>query len=164
MSATLLELRQLSVSFTTDDGTVRAVDGIDLSLRAAARSGLVGESGCGKSVTSLAIMGLLPTGKAAVNGEVRFEGRDLLDPMPTLRDLRGDRLAMIFQEPMTSLNPAYTIGDQIIEAILRHRGVCGAAGARRAPSSCCASSASPRPSSASTIIRTSCPAACASAS
>ncbi|SKA38643.1 peptide/nickel transport system ATP-binding protein [Enhydrobacter aerosaccus] len=121
MTAPLLELRQLAVSFATDDGTVRAVDGIDLALQRGRTLGLVGESGCGKSVTSLAIMGLLPPDHSRVSGEVRFEGRDLLKETPrTLRDLRGARLAMIFQEPMTSLNPAFTIGNQIVEAIRRH--------------------------------------------
>jgi peptide/nickel transport system ATP-binding protein len=124
MSETLLDLRSLSVSFAIDDGTVRAVDGIDLSLARGRTLGLVGESGCGKSVTSLAIMGLLPPENARVKGEVRFEGNDLLKvDARTLRDLRGARLAMIFQEPMTSLNPAYTIGNQIIEAIQQHQGL-----------------------------------------
>ena len=127
----LLELSKLSVSFATDDGVVQAVDGIDLSLQRGRTLGVVGESGCGKSVTSLAIMGLLPPENAKVGGEVRFEGRDLLKaPAGEMRDLRGRRLAMIFQEPMTSLNPSYTIGDQIIEAIQRHQGV-GAAEARQ---------------------------------
>jgi peptide/nickel transport system ATP-binding protein len=120
----LLELRHLAVSFATDDGTVHAVDGIDLSLARGRTLGLVGESGCGKSVTSLAIMGLLPPENSKVKGEVRFEGRDLLTlDADTIRDLRGARLAMIFQEPMTSLNPAYTVGDQIVEAIQRHQGL-----------------------------------------
>jgi len=130
MSAALLELRRLSVSFATDDGIVRAVDGIDLALQSGRTLGLVGESGCGKSVTSLAVMGLLPPENSQVSGEVHFEGRDLLKiPVSELRDLRGARLAMIFQEPMTSLNPSYTIGNQIIEAIQRHQGL-GAAEAR----------------------------------
>jgi peptide/nickel transport system ATP-binding protein len=133
MSETLLDLRGLSVSFTTDDGIVRAVDGIDLSLARGHTLGLVGESGCGKSVTSLAIMGLLPPENAQVTGEVRFEGNDLLGiDARTLRDLRGARLAMIFQEPMTSLNPAYTIGNQIIEAIQRHQGLSAADARARA--------------------------------
>jgi peptide/nickel transport system ATP-binding protein len=120
----LLELRHLAVSFATDDGTVHAVDGIDLSLARGRTLGLVGESGCGKSVTSLAIMGLLPPENSKVKGEVRFEGRDLLTlDADTIRDLRGARLAMIFQEPMTSLNPAYTVGDQIVEVIQRHQGL-----------------------------------------
>ena len=132
MSA-LLELRRLAVSFATDDGTVRAVDGIDLSLERGRTLGLVGESGCGKSVTSLAVMGLLPPENSKVEGEVRFEGRDLLSASAgEIRDLRGARLAMIFQEPMTSLNPAYTIGDQIIEAIQRHQGLAAAEARARA--------------------------------
>ena len=117
----LLELRNLAVSFATDDGMVRAVDGIDLAVPRGHTLGLVGESGSGKSVTSLAVMGLLPKETATVSGAVRFEGRDLLAVSAReLRDLRGGRLAMIFQEPMTSLNPAYTIGNQIVEAIRRH--------------------------------------------
>jgi peptide/nickel transport system ATP-binding protein len=124
MSQPLLELRRLAVSFSTDDGTVHAVDGIDLALAKGRTLGLVGESGCGKSVTSLAVMGLLPPENSHVSGEVEFEGRDLLKiPKAELRDLRGARLAMIFQEPMTSLNPSYTVGNQIIEAIQRHQGL-----------------------------------------
>src|SRR6185369_3848221 len=90
----LLELRRLAVSFATDDGTVQAVDGIDLSLARGHTLGLVGEAGCGKSVTSLAIMGLLPPEHSKVEGEVHFEGRDLLTlDAGTIRDLRGNRLA-----------------------------------------------------------------------
>jgi peptide/nickel transport system ATP-binding protein len=120
----LLDLRALTVSFATDDGSVRAVDGIDLSVERGRTLGLVGESGCGKSVTSLAIMGLLPPENSTVDGEIRFEGRDLLKlDANQRRDMRGSRVAMIFQEPMTSLNPSYTIGDQIVEAIQRHKGL-----------------------------------------
>ena len=120
----LIEIEGLRVVFHGDDGrTTRAVDSVDLSVANGATLGLVGESGCGKSVTSLAIMGLLSKHSAEVSGSIRFDGFDLLDvPDETLRDLRGNRLAMIFQEPMTSLNPSFTIGDQIIETILRHRG------------------------------------------
>jgi len=133
MTEPLLELRGLAVDFATDDGTVHAVDGLDLALGRGRTLGLVGESGCGKSVTSLAIMGLLPPENSKVRGEIVFEGRDLLTIEPHLmRDLRGARLAMIFQEPMTSLNPAYTIGDQIIEAIQRHQGLDAAAARARA--------------------------------
>jgi peptide/nickel transport system ATP-binding protein len=129
----LLELRRLAVSFATDDGTVHAVDGIDLALARGRTLGLVGESGCGKSVTSLAIMGLLPPENSKVKGEVRFEGRDLLTlDANTIRDLRGARLAMIFQEPMTSLNPAYTVGDQIVEAIQQHQRLSAADARARA--------------------------------
>ena len=159
----LIEIEGLRVLFHGDDGrTTHAVDALDLKLEPGATLGLVGESGCGKSVTSLAIMGLLPRRSADVSGMIRFDGFDLLrTPDETLRDLRGNRLAMIFQEPMTSLNPSFTIGDQIIETILRHRG-----GSRRATarSSCCAGCTSPPPSGGSTNIRTSFRAACASAS
>ena len=125
MTATpLIEIEGLRVRFHGDDGrTTHAVDGVDLSVAHGATLGLVGESGCGKSVTSLAIMGLLPKRSAEVSGSIRFDGFDLLKVSDqTLRDLRGNRLAMIFQEPMTSLNPSFTIGDQIVETILRHRG------------------------------------------
>ncbi|KAF0105528.1 MAG: peptide/nickel transport system ATP-binding protein [Rhodospirillaceae bacterium] len=133
MSDPLLELRGLTVDFATDDGVVHAVDGIDLALGRGRTLGLVGESGCGKSVTSLAIMGLLPPENSMVGGQVVFEGRDLLTlDAHLLRDLRGARLAMIFQEPMTSLNPSYTIGDQIIEAIQRHQDLDKAAARARA--------------------------------
>jgi peptide/nickel transport system ATP-binding protein len=123
-SAPLIEIEGLRVVFHGDDGrTTHAVDQVDLAVANGATLGLVGESGCGKSVTSLAIMGLLPTRSAEVTGTIRFDGFDLLEvPDETLRDLRGNRLAMIFQEPMTSLNPSFTVGDQIIETILRHRG------------------------------------------
>ncbi len=133
MSEALLELRGLTVDFATDDGIVHAVDGLDLALGRGRTLGLVGESGCGKSVTSLAIMGLLPPENSKVGGQVVFEGRDLLTlDAHLIRDLRGARLAMIFQEPMTSLNPSYTIGDQIIEAIQRHQGLDKAAARARA--------------------------------
>ncbi len=122
--APLIEIEGLQVIFHGDDGrATHAVDRVDLSVAKGATLGLVGESGCGKSVTSLAIMGLLSKHSAEVTGAIRFDGFDLLEvPDQTLRDLRGNRLAMIFQEPMTSLNPSLTIGDQIIETILRHRG------------------------------------------
>jgi len=120
----LIEIEGLRVLFHGDDGrTTHAVDRVDLAVANGATLGIVGESGSGKSVTSLAIMGLLSKQSAEVSGSIRFDGFDLLDASDqTLRDLRGNRLAMIFQEPMTSLNPSFTIGDQIIETILRHRG------------------------------------------
>ena len=120
----LIDIQHLRVLFHGDDGrTTHAVDSVDLSVAHGATLGLVGESGCGKSVTSLAIMGLLSKRSTEVSGSIRFDGFDLLQTGDeTLRDLRGNRLAMIFQEPMTSLNPSFTIGDQIIETILRHRG------------------------------------------
>jgi oligopeptide/dipeptide ABC transporter ATP-binding protein len=118
----LLEIRDLKTWFDGDGGTYRAVDGISFSLEAGRTLGIVGESGCGKSVTSLSIMGLVPQPPGRIaGGEILFEGVDLLKlDAAALRDLRGARMAMIFQEPMTSLNPAYTVGDQIVEGILRH--------------------------------------------
>src|SRR5579871_5006617 len=132
--APLIEIRDLRVTFRADDGrTTHAVDAVDLAVARGATLGLVGESGCGKSVTSLAVMGLLPKQSAEVTGSIRFDGFDLLDiPDQVRRDLRGNRLAMIFQEPMTSLNPSLTVGDQIIESILRHRGGSRSAARKRA--------------------------------
>jgi peptide/nickel transport system ATP-binding protein len=104
---------------------VRAVDGVDFSLERGRTLGIVGESGCGKSVTALTIMGLVPQPPGRIaGGEVLLDGEDLLKAPPRrLRDLRGDKLSMIFQEPMTSLNPAFPVGEQIAEALLRHRKI-----------------------------------------
>jgi peptide/nickel transport system ATP-binding protein len=134
MTEPLLAIDDLAVTFRGQDGRrTHAVDGVSFDLAAGRTLGIVGESGSGKSVTSLSIMGLLPKDTAEVTGKIRFDGRDLLTlPAAELRDLRGDRLAMIFQEPMTSLNPSFTIGDQISEAIIRHRKVSAEAAARHA--------------------------------
>ena len=122
-AAALLEVRGLRTHFASERGEVRAVDGIGFSLERGRTLGIVGESGCGKSVTALSIMGLVPQPPGRIaGGEVLFEGEDLLKaPAQRLRDLRGDRLSMIFQEPMSSLNPAFQVGEQIAEAILRHK-------------------------------------------
>jgi len=122
MSA-LLEVDGLRTSFRVEAGEFSAVDGVSFTLDAGRTLGLVGESGCGKSVTALSIMGLVPAPAGRiVAGSVRFEGIDLLQlSAAELRELRGDRISMIFQEPMTSLNPAFTVGEQIVEGILRHR-------------------------------------------
>jgi len=118
----LLDVRHLRTTFATDDGEFAAVDGVSFTLEAGRTLGLVGESGCGKSVTSLSIMGLVAKPPGRVEGQILFDGADLLRmSVGELRELRGNRLSMIFQEPMTSLNPAFTIGEQINEAILRHR-------------------------------------------
>ncbi len=121
----LLEVRDLRTHFTTEAGEFAAVDGVSFTLSEGRTLGLVGESGCGKSVTSLSIMGLVPQPPGRIaGGEILFEGEDLLRVAPSeLRELRGNRISMIFQEPMTSLNPAFTVGDQIAEGILRHRKV-----------------------------------------
>ncbi len=123
--APLLEVRDLKTYFATEEGEFRAVDGVSFAVAPGRTLGIVGESGCGKSVTSLSIMRLIPTPPGRIaGGEVMFEGRDLLKlPTSELRALRGNQISMIFQEPMTSLNPAFTVGDQIAEAIRYHKKV-----------------------------------------
>ena len=130
----LLEIADLSISFSGDGTRVtHAVQGVDLTLGRGRTLGLVGESGCGKSVTALSIMRLLPTETATIKGRIEFEGRNLGGLAEReMQDLRGNRLAMIFQEPMTSLNPSYTIGDQIGEVLQRHRGLSRADAHRQA--------------------------------
>jgi peptide/nickel transport system ATP-binding protein len=121
----LLEIDNLQTHFFTPAGVVRAVDGVSYSVRPRETLGVVGESGCGKSVTALSILRLVasPPGKI-VGGSIRFEGRNLLDLRESdMEDLRGNDIAMIFQEPMTSLNPLLTIGRQIAEAVELHRGL-----------------------------------------
>ena len=125
MSA-LLQVEGLRTSFKLEGGgEFSPVDGVSFSVHAGRTLGIVGESGCGKSVTSLSIMGLLPKGQGRVSaGSVVFEGRDLAQLNPDeMRHLRGNRMAMIFQEPMTSLNPAFTIGQQLIEGIRCHQDI-----------------------------------------
>jgi oligopeptide/dipeptide ABC transporter ATP-binding protein len=130
----LLDVRGLRTHFHVMDGVVKAVDGVDFSLARGQTLGLVGESGCGKSVTALSIMRLIdsPPGRI-VGGEIWFDGRDLrqLDESG-MRDVRGNEIAMIFQEPMTSLNPVFTVGEQIAEAVRLHQHVGGAEARNRA--------------------------------
>jgi len=118
----VLTVDNLSIRFRGQP--VDLIDGVSFSIPAGKTLCLVGESGCGKSVTSLAVMGLLPKRAATItSGSVRFRGQDLLAmPSDDLGDLRGNRMAMIFQEPMTSLNPVFTVGDQVAEAVRRHKG------------------------------------------
>ncbi len=124
----LLSVEDLRTQFPTSAGVVRAVDGVSFAIERGEVLGLVGESGCGKSVTSLSIMRLVPLPGRVVTGRVRLEGEDLLDKdAEAMRRVRGARIAMVFQEPMTSLNPVFTIGDQIAAAVLAHAG-----GTRRA--------------------------------
>ena len=120
----LLEVRGLRTTFKSERGEVRAVDGVDFRLERGRTLGIVGESGCGKSVTALSIMGLVPQPPGRIaGGEVLFEGEDLLKCAPQrMRDLRGDKLAMIFQEPMTALNPVSPVGRQIAEMFVLHKG------------------------------------------
>src|SRR5579862_2734221 len=120
----VLAVRGLSVSFATEGGALRAVNDLSFSLRPGETLGLVGESGCGKSTAGFALMGLLPRNGKVTGGEVIFEGRDLLRlPPRVLRALRGDRISMIFQNPMTSLDPAFSIGSQITDVLREHRGL-----------------------------------------
>ena len=121
----LLEVRDLSVTFDTDDGAVQAVDRVSYTVRRGQALGIVGESGSGKSVSSLTVMGLTRfAGNARVSGQVLFEGRDLLGAGDEdLRSLRGGEMSMIFQDPLSSLHPFYKIGDQLIEAVRVHRDV-----------------------------------------
>ena len=123
--APLLELEELSVGIRSDRGVFSAVEGLSLSINKGEVLGLVGESGCGKSITALAIMGLLAAPAVRVTGgRIRFASQDLLALSDDQRrHLRGDRIGMIFQEPMTSLNPVYTVGDQLVEALRTHRAV-----------------------------------------
>jgi oligopeptide/dipeptide ABC transporter ATP-binding protein len=120
----LLRIRDLTVAFRSDRGEVRAVDGVSLSLSKGTTLGLVGESGCGKTMTALACLGLVPEPGRIAAGEVLFEGRDLTRlGEDEIAPLRGSRIAMIFQEPMTSLNPVMTVGDQIAESLRIHRAM-----------------------------------------
>tara|TARA_R110000772_G_scaffold61283_1_gene138101 strand:+ start:91474 stop:92445 length:972 start_codon:yes stop_codon:yes gene_type:complete len=129
----LLEVDQLITEFATDEGLVRAVDGVSFTVEAGATLGIVGESGCGKSVTALSIMRLLPQPMGRIaGGSLRFQGTDLarLD-IPAMQKIRGRRIGMVFQEPMTALNPVHTIGRQLTEGMLLHK-VCEPANALRA--------------------------------
>ena len=119
----LVELKDLQTHFFTPEGTVRAVDGVSFSVGKGRTLGVLGESGCGKSVTAMSIMRLIPDPPGKIlGGSIEFEGQNLLTlPMSKMRSIRGKSISMIFQEPMTSLNPVYTIGDQIGEAYLTHQ-------------------------------------------
>jgi len=119
-----LKVKNLKTYFFTDDGVVKAVDGVNFEVYPGETLGIVGESGCGKSVTSLSILRLLDEKGRIVDGEIIFDGKDLTKlSEDEMRDIRGNDIAMIFQEPMVALNPVYTIGDQIMEAIILHQKV-----------------------------------------
>ncbi len=129
---TLLEVTNLQTHFATDDGVVRAVQGLSFSIGAGETVGIVGESGCGKSVTSMSILRLVAEPPGKIAGSVRFRGRELLTlPEAEMQALRGKDIAMIFQEPMTSLNPVLTVGRQIGEVLRLHEGLDGAAAMAR---------------------------------
>ena len=125
MAERLLDVKNLKTHFFTDEGIVRAVDGVDLYINKGETLGVVGESGSGKSVTALSIMRLIPTPPGRiVEGTINYSGKSLLDlPPAQMRKIRGKEISMIFQEPMTSLNPVFTVGEQIAEAIRLHEGL-----------------------------------------
>jgi peptide/nickel transport system ATP-binding protein/oligopeptide transport system ATP-binding protein len=130
----LLRIKNLKTFFHTDEGTSRAVDGMDLTVESGRTLGVIGESGSGKSVTALSVLRLVPSppGKI-ISGEVIFNGEDLLHKTPgQMRRIRGNEISMIFQEPMTSLNPVYTIGNQIMESIILHQNLNKADARRKA--------------------------------
>jgi oligopeptide/dipeptide ABC transporter ATP-binding protein len=133
MAERLLEVDDLHVHFTTEDGVVKAVDGVTFELERGKVLGIVGESGSGKSVTAMTLMGLTRDINARFQGEVRYKGKNLLEVSNAeMQDYRGNELGMIFQDPMTSLNPVYRIGEQIVEAIRSHEGLDKRAAKRRA--------------------------------
>ena len=121
----LLEVTDLRVHFTTDAGVARAVDGVSFEVGVGETLGIVGESGCGKTVTALSLLGLIPSppGQIISGSSIRFDDEELLEVRPArLREIRGNEISMIFQEPMTSLNPVFTVGRQIAEVLSLHRG------------------------------------------
>src|SRR5947208_6913102 len=124
MAERLLDVKSLKTYFFTDEGVVRAVDGVDLYINKGETLGIVGESGSGKSVTALSVMRLIPQPPGRiVEGTITYGGRSLLDlPPAQMRKIRGKEISMIFQEPMTSLNPVLTVGEQIAEAVRLHEG------------------------------------------
>ena len=125
MAERLLEVKGLKTHFFTDEGVVRAVDGVDFYINKGETLGVVGESGCGKSVTALSIMRLIPQPPGRITeGQILYDGKNLLDLTPAqMRKIRGKEISMIFQEPMTSLNPVFTVGEQIAEALRLHEGL-----------------------------------------
>src|SRR5262245_3531245 len=134
MPETILTVRDLSTHFFTREGVVHAVDGVSFGVEKGKTLGIVGESGCGKTVTALSIMGLIPKPPAKiVEGEILFRGRDIANLSEReLEDVRGEQIAMIFQDPMTSLNPTLTIETQIVETIRRHSEMSKEAARKRA--------------------------------
>jgi oligopeptide/dipeptide ABC transporter ATP-binding protein len=130
---TLLDVKGLKTYFFTEDGVVKAVDGVDIHVKRGETLGLVGESGCGKSVTSFSIMRLIDMPGRTIEGEIIFDGQDLLQfSEREMCDIRGNRLSMIFQQPISCLNPVFRVGDQISEVLELHQGLSKEAGAKRA--------------------------------
>jgi peptide/nickel transport system ATP-binding protein/oligopeptide transport system ATP-binding protein len=133
MAERLLEVKDLGVDFATEDGVVHAVNGVSFELERGKVLGIVGESGSGKSVTAMTLMGLTRDVNSRFRGEVNYQGRNLLEISDTeMQNFRGNEIGMIFQDPMTSLNPVYRIGEQIVEAIRAHESIDAANATRRA--------------------------------
>src|SRR3954469_23195328 len=132
-SGPLLEVKDLRVQFDTPDGVVKAVDGVSYTVDSGQSLGIVGESGSGKSVSSLTVMGLTRFSDARITGEVIFDGRNLLEASDEeMRRVRGNDIAMVFQDPLSSLHPFYRVGDQIVEAVRVHHGVSAKSARERA--------------------------------
>jgi ABC-type dipeptide/oligopeptide/nickel transport system ATPase component len=161
----LLQVEHLAVEFSTASGPVRAVDGVSFAVHRGEALGVVGESGCGKSVTALSIMRLLPSPPGRIaGGAITLDGRDVLAlPIPELRALRGRHLAMIFQDPMSALSPLHSVGRQLAEAVRLHRPVSRAKRGRWARRGC-ARWACPTRNSVCTACPTNCRAVCGSGS
>ena len=161
----MLDVRDLRIHFPTDDGLVKAVDGLSFTLDRGKTLGIVGESGSGKSVTSLGIMGLHHGTSAQISGEIWLDGEDLVAAPrpPGCAQLRGSKMAMIFQDPLSALHPYYTVGNQIAEAYRIHNKVSKKAARAHAVEHARAGWASPAGRPGWTTTRTSSPAACASA-
>ena len=157
-----MTVENLTVEFLTDVGWSTVVEDVSFHVGAGETLGIVGESGSGKTVTSMAVMGLVPQPPGRIrSGQIRLEGMDLLGlSSKQLEDVRGDRVSMIFQEPMTSLNPAYTVGDQIAETMRRHLGSVPQGVQERGRWTCCRGCTSPTRPGGPRRIRTSSPAGC----
>ena len=163
--APLLQIENLKVKYHTRDGILTAIRDVSFQVDPGEIVGVVGESGCGKSTIAATVMRLLPPNGEIAGGRMLFEGRDLcpLDE-ESMRKLRGKEISMIFQDPMTSLNPFFSVETQMMDALRAHRAAEGQADCTGWPSKCSAGSASPIPKSASRATRTSSPAGCASGS
>jgi peptide/nickel transport system ATP-binding protein len=162
-NGTVLAVRDVTVRFEGDEGAVHAVDRVSFDVTRGEVLAIVGESGCGKSVTTMSLLGLLPP-TASVEGSARFNGgKELIGAGEgELRKIRGREISFVFQDPMTSLNPVFTVERQVGEVLRRHLGLCRRRRRASGRSSCSTSSGSRAPSGASTSTRTSCRAACAS--
>ena len=161
----ILEIKGLKTYFYTEAGAVKAVDDVSFHVKRGEVLGIVGESGCGKSVTSLSIMRLVGQPGRIIDGQILFDNEDIMQMSDKeMMDIRGNRISMIFQQPQSSLNPVFRIGDQLEEAIVLHQDVSKDRSAESGSSNCCAWLASPNRRPAPAPTRMNCPAAWPSAS